>query len=257
VKEPEAMRRATPRLGGIFLTTVLIWVVTLSVTWIRTRGDYYRTFPSGWWFWAFALPICWTGAAWYTLSEHLDSQEVEEVPLSSLKLSSGQPVSIRAQALPPLEEIDSRRHTVLGEYGAFLSDICAIADAPLLADPTYPTTDRFREQLVIAEDAHSSAVRDPKRLEAYLQAVRELEKLWQKAQSHAKRKGGSTLDPAEQDTLRRARTLLDIALDDTAFAPERRAAMHKAIALLRTIIDIPEQASTAIEHRVKRLEIEG
>lgn len=33
--------------------------------------------------------------------------------------------------------------------------------------------------------------------------------------------------------------------------------MHKAVALMRTVIDIPEQANAAIEHRVKGLEIEG
>ena len=257
MNEPEAMRRATPRIRWILLTTVLVWIVTMSVTWELTRGDYYRTFPTYWWFWAFAVAGCWTIGAYFSVDSNIDSPRLEEVPLHSLKLSRQEPLSIPTDPLPTIDDVDSRRHAVLGAYGAFLSDIVAIVSAPLLADPTCPATDRFRECLVVAEDAHSDAVRDPARLPAYSQAVRDLEKSWQQALSYAKRKGGSTFDPTEQDALRRARSLLDIALDETAFAAERRAAMHKAVALLRTVIDIPEQASAAIEHRVKRLEIEG
>jgi hypothetical protein len=251
------MRRATPRIRWIVLTTVLVWIVTMSVTWGLTRGDYYRTFPSYWWFWAFAVAVCWTVAAYSSVDTHIDSPRLDKVSLQSLQLSRQEPLSVPTDRSPTVDDVDSRRHAVLGAYGAFLSDIVAIVGAPLLADPTCPTTDRFRECLVVAEDAHSAAVRDPARLPAYSQAVRELEKAWQQALSHAKRKGSSTFDPTEQDALRRARGLLDIALDETAFAAERRSAMHKAVALLRTVIDIPEQAGAAIEHRVKRLEIEG
>ena len=41
------------------------------------------------------------------------------------------------------------------------------------------------------------------------------------------------------------------------WSSDGKAAMHKAMALLRTVIDVPHQASTAIEHHVERLEIEG
>ena len=64
------------------------------------------------------------------------------------------------------------------------------------------------------------------------------------------------MDDAEQDAIRRAQYLLDIALDENAFAPERRAAMHKAVALLRTVVDLPDTAVSAIDHRVTRLELE-
>ena len=257
MNEPEAIRRATPQIRWIALSTVAVWIVTMTVTWELTRGDYYRTYPSAWWVWAFVLAGGWTASAFSSVNAHIDGPELEEVPVHSLRLSRKEPRSEPIEDSPTIEEIDTRRHTVLGAYGAFLSDIVAIAGAPLLADPTCPTTDRFRECLVAAEDAHIDAVRDPARLRVYAQAVSDLEKSWQQALSYAKRKGASTFDETDQDALRRARGLLDIALDENAFAAERRAAMHKAVALLGTVIDVPHQASTAIEHRVERLEIEG
>lgn len=257
MNEPEAMRRATPQIRWILLTTALVWIVTMYGTYDLTRGDYHRSFPSPLWFWAFAIAACWTIGAYFSVDTNINSPDLKEVPEGALRLSRREPLSLPADTSPTVDEVDTRRHAVLGAYGAFLSDIVAIISTPLLADTTCPATDRFRECMVVAEDAHSAAVRDPRRLPAYSQAVRELEKSWQQAQTYAQRKGVSTFDQAEQDALRRARSLLDIALDETAFAPERRAAMHKAVALLRTVVNIPEQASAAIEHRVKRLAIEG
>ncbi|MCB0900882.1 MAG: hypothetical protein KDB83_01935, partial [Actinobacteria bacterium] len=119
-----------------------------------------------------------------------------------------------------------------------------------------PPTEKFQEQLVLTEDARSDAVRNPHKTAQYEAAVKRLEKDWEAARGHAKRKGFSTLDDAEQDAIRRAQSLLDIALDENAFAPERRAAMHKAVALLRTVVDLPDTAVSAIDHRVTRLELE-
>lgn len=254
--EFEAMQKTTPRMRGLVLTTIAIWVISLGGTWVLTRGDYYRTFPSAWWFWALAFVVCWSIAAYWSLDSNIDGPKLEEVPEHKLRLSRREPRR-SLPAGPTLEEIDSRRHTVLGQYGAFLSDIMAIVDAPLLADPTCPATDRFQESLVVAEDGHTSAVRDSERLPEYAEAVTQLEKRWAEALSYARRKGASTLDPAEQDAVRRAKNLLEVALDENAFAPERRAAMHKAVALLRTVIDLPDQATAAIDHRVQRLELEG
>ena len=158
---------------------------------------------------------------------------------------------------PSLEEIEGRWHAVLGAYGAFLSDIVAIASMPLLADPTCPQTDAFQTALVHAEDAHADTRRDPSRKTSYLEAVEKLEQAWRHAQSYARRKGSSTLDEAESDAVRRAQRLLDIALDEHAFGPERREAMRKAVDLLRTVVEIPAQAVAAIDHRVQRLELES
>ena len=146
---------------------------------------------------------------------------------------------------------------MLGAYGAFLSDIVAIASMPLLADPTCPETDAFRTALVLAEDAHADTRRDPSRKKSYLEAVEKLEQAWRHAQAYARRKGSSTLDEAESDAVRRAQRLLDIALDEHAFGPERREAMRKAVDLLRTVVEIPAQAVAAIDHRVQRLELES
>ena len=257
MNEPEAKRRAAPRVRRLVLATVVIWVGTIWLTWAITRGDYHRTFPSAWWFWGIAFVASWTIGAYYSLNEHIDGPELEEVKLSDLRFAKQkQKPVLTARPAPTMEELDGRWHAVLGAYGAFLSDIVQIADMPLLADPTCPPTEKFQEQLVLTEDARSDAVRNPRKTPQYEAAVKRLEKDWEAARGHAKRKGFSTLDDAEQDAIRRAQSLLDIALDENAFAPERRAAMHKAVALLRTVVDLPDTAVSAIDHRVTRLELE-
>jgi hypothetical protein len=115
---------------------VVVWIVTMTVTWELTRGDYYRTYPSAWWVWAFVLAGGWTASAYSSVSAHIDGPELEEVPVHDIKLSRKEPRSEPLEDSPTIEEIDTRRHTVLGAYGAFLSDLVAIARAPLLADPT-------------------------------------------------------------------------------------------------------------------------
>lgn len=253
MNEPEAIRRATPKVRWMVLVTVMVWGISLSSAWFATDGDYYRTFPSIVWVWAVAIAGSWTLGAYLALDEHFRRPDLEEVGEGELRLSRKPPKVLHAK--PSIEAIDARWHAVLGAYGAFLSDIVAIADRPLLADAMCPTTERFRTQLVVTEDAHADATRNPDVIEAYLQAVQELEKTWEAATTWAKRKGCSTLEPAERTAVQRARRLLDVALSDTAYGPERRAAMHKAVELLRTVVDLPPQATAAIEHRVDRLQL--
>lgn len=256
MNEPEAKRRATPRARWMVLITIAVWVVSMWLAWSLTRGDYHRTFPSPVWFWAVAFAASWTIGAFTTLNEHINAPELEEKKLGDLRFAKKrQKPMLSTRTAPTMEQVDGRWHAVLGAYGAFLSDIVQIAEMPLLADASCPTTDRFQEQLVVAEDAHSDAVRDPRRMLQYDEAVKRLEKAWEAARGHAKRKGYSTLDSADQDAIRRAQSLLDVALDENAFTPERRAAMHKAVALLRTVVDLPDSAVLAIDHRVSRLEL--
>ena len=63
MNEPEAIRRATPQIRWIALSTVAVWIVTMTVTWEFTRGDYYRTYTSAWWVWAFVLAGGWTNVS--------------------------------------------------------------------------------------------------------------------------------------------------------------------------------------------------
>lgn len=252
----EARERAKPRIGWLISITVAVWTVIPYTTWTLTRGDYYRTFPSALWVLATILVGGWSLAALMAYTEG-SSAELEEVKAGDLRLTPSRPGAVSLTLGPSLEEIEGRWHAVLGAYGAFLSDIVAIASMPLLADPTCPQTDAFRTALVLAEDAHADTRRDPSRKKSYLEAVEKLEQAWRHAQAYARRKGSSTLDEAESDAVRRAQRLLDIALDEHAFGPERREAMRKAVDLLRTVVEIPAQAVAAIDHRVQRLELES
>lgn len=255
--ELHARRRARPRTGWLAAITVAAWPTMLGGTWHLTRGDYHRTFPSSLWFWAVAVVLVWTGSAWWALSEAGAEPKLTEVRADQLRLAASRPGAAALDPGPRLEAVDARWHAVLGAYGAFLCDIVAIASMPLLSDPTCPSTDRFRTALVAAEDAHAQAHRDPARLLAFLEAVEQLERTWREAKSYAHRKGYSTFEDPERDAVRRAQHLLDIALDGGAFGPERREAMRKAIELLRTVVEVPTQAVSAIDHRVQRLELES
>ena len=256
MNEREARERAKPRIGWLISITVAVWTVIPYTTWTLTRGDYYRTFPSALWVLATILVGGWSLAAWVAYADN-SSAELEEVQVGDLRMAPSRPGAASLTAGPSLQELESRWHAVLGAYGAFMSDIVAIASMPLLADPTCPRTDAFQTALVLAEDAHADAQRDPARLTAYLEAVDNLERTWRDAQAYARRKGYSTFEDAERDAVRRAQRLLDIALDEHAFGPERREAMRKAVDLLRTVVEVPTQAVTAIDHRVQRLELES
>lgn len=257
MNEPEAKRRATVHVRWIVVATLAMWAVTIYGAWLLTRGDYYRTFPSPVWAWALVLAGSWTFAAFAVISDSDGGQpELQEVDLEDLRLGRGEVTRTRADPAV-MQALDARWHSVLGAYGAFLTDIVEIAELPLLADPTCPATERFTALLVVTEDAHSDAVRDSSALGAYAEAVTDLERAWTAARVHAKRKGVSPFDADERQSIRRARKLLDVALDEQGYPPERREAMHRAIALLRTVVEVPDRACSSLEHRVARLGIEG
>lgn len=250
--EHEAFLRARPRVGRAFVIVNLIGLgLVLWAQW-QQGHEYYRRWPSDavqfavlYWI---ALVIAW----FQTVLRDDITPKLQEFDTAKL------PTFDRLRRLPPAEpptalaDLDRRRDAVLVAYGEYLCDIVQIADMPLLSDSRCEATDRFTEALVMAEDARAAVARDSTRVAAYQEAVRALEKAWRDAVAFARRKGYATLAPEDQDAVRRAQRLLEIALNDSAYPPERREAMRKAVALLRGVVDVPAQAVTAIGHRVGR-----
>ncbi|HRY09017.1 MAG: hypothetical protein H6526_04910 [Actinobacteria bacterium] len=254
--EHDAYRAAHPKVGRAFIISMLLGFGLLMWALWDQSHDYYRRWPTEQVQLAIAYWIA-LGISWFYEMSQYDSHLPELRTFDASKL----PVLDRSRRLPPIgprmgmDDIDRRREVVLVAYGAFLSDIVQIANMPLLADPRCEVTDRFTEALVVAEDARAAATRDVSRLPAYRDAVGALEKAWRDATSFARRKGYATLAPEDQSAVRRAQRLLEIALDENAYAPERREAMRKAVDLLRSVVDVPAQAVTAIGHRVGRAQI--
>ncbi len=242
--ESEAIERARPRLRYYNAWVIFIGVTALTIGVIAEQDDYYRRGPS---YWPALVIACTLGLlarpafALFLDHSHLDP-DLKRVRLDEI-----------AQ-VPVLERIDvdirhklrERHDAVKADYGAFLCDISQILQMPLLADESVEDTHAFVSYLVTCEDAARGSDLE------YERAVDGLEIRWKAARNFARKKRWSTLDPQESNSVRRAKALLDRALDATATAPERQASLRKALDLLGSVVQVPEQAVSAITDKVER-----
>ena len=170
----------------------------------NSRGDYYRTYTSAWWVWAFGLAGGWTASAFSSVNAHIDGPELEEVPVHSLRLSRKEPRSEPIEDSPTIEEIDTRRHTVLGAYEHF--SVTSSRSLAHRCSPTPPVPRQTGSANALSRPRTRTSMRSViLRLRVYAQAVSDLEKSWQQALSYAKRKGASTFDETDQDATSRPR----------------------------------------------------
>lgn len=151
----------------------------------------------------------------------------------------------------PRERLIRRHRAVKEAYGAFLSDIAQIIEMSLLADESVAETSAFVTHLVTCDDASRRGDLD------YERAVEGLEFRWDTALNHAKEMRWSTLSAGEQKVIRRARSLLDRAMDPGATVPERRSCLRKVLRLVESVVHVPALAVAALSAGVQRLELPG
>ncbi|MGC5401912.1 hypothetical protein ACPXCP_40000 [Streptomyces sp. DT20] len=149
-----------------------------------------------------------------------------------------------AAALDRRRAIEADHDDVREAYGRYVADVLAVLDRPALDDVTVPTTARFHHAMDAAQDA-----RHGEDLTAYREAVSILKTAWRAADGHARKTGVRHLPEEERATIRKARALLERALDSAGGEHERQAAYAKARALLDGVLVIPRQATAALESR--------
>ncbi|MDN5893948.1 MAG: hypothetical protein L0H93_07965 [Nocardioides sp.] len=152
-----------------------------------------------------------------------------------------------------------RRHQkVKYAYGDLITDPLKALDYSALFDVSEPHTEKFLLAFDECEEVASSGPGTPddqELVDRYAHATRRLQLLWDAAYAYAERTGSEWLPHGEQDTVRKAKSLLRTAHDKTgATDAERTRAAEKARELLATIrsFRMPDEARQAIEHTARK-----
>ncbi|MGB7239823.1 MAG: hypothetical protein WBD41_28055 [Rhodococcus sp. (in: high G+C Gram-positive bacteria)] len=141
---------------------------------------------------------------------------------------------------------------VAGAYAEYLADPYAIFTRPLLDDVTEPRTAAFITAFTDAGALNTDTCPNTaERVQSFADASRAALTTWTTADTYARAIGMGEQTEESKRTVRRIRSALELALDNTAAAGEREAAMTTVRRLSGGLITIPDrvytQAKTAIE----------
>lgn len=118
------------------------------------------------------------------------------------------------------------------KFADYLADPYAIFERPTLDDHTDTYTAAFLAALAAAEALHTETVpRSAQRIDEFRTAAIALAAAWTAADQHAREIGMGVLTPEQRKTLTTIERALAIALDESAPAGEREAAMRTVIRL--------------------------
>ncbi|MEZ5159190.1 MAG: hypothetical protein R2720_12390 [Candidatus Nanopelagicales bacterium] len=248
ISEHDAIQKARPSLGPYYGWVLLLGGAAYGLVMIGDADDYYRRGPSG----PGLAVLAWIlgMSLWPIVSGFIQPDFLNP---SLKRIGPDQMPNVRVRQIPNpdvRERLRLRHEAVKEEYGEYLSDISQIIEMPLLADESCEDTHAFVAYLVTCEDASRGTDLE------YERAVDGLEIRWRAAVNYARKKKWTTLPPADQKAIRRAKALLDRALDPTATPPERQASLQKALDLLETVVHVPAQALAGIAAEVQRMAID-
>jgi hypothetical protein len=136
---------------------------------------------------------------------------------------------------------------------AYELDAVKSLEYPLMSDMREQVTVDFHRARRAAEDLRPDdleELRDRRRLEAYRDAVREMQVRFDVAEREARRRRASDFSPAERQALDRAKKLLALADDEGSSQPERQSAYRRALKELEGIVALPDAATDALEQRI-------
>lgn len=146
---------------------------------------------------------------------------------------------------------------VASRYAEYLADPYAIFIRPLLDDLGDPRTAAFIDAFAEAGALNTETCPDSKnRVQAFADAARTALAAWKDADGHARAIGLGVRTDADKRTVRRIRSALDLALDDSAAAGEREAAMATVQRLSDGLMTVPDRiyarAKTALETTTRK-----
>lgn len=146
---------------------------------------------------------------------------------------------------------------VADAYAAYLADPYSIFTRPLLDDVTEPRTAAFITAFTDANAHNTDTCPDTRsHVNAFANAARAALAAWNTADQYARALGMGVRTEDDKRTVRRLRNSLYLALDDSAPAGEREAAMATVERLADGFITVPDRvyarAKTAIETTTRK-----
>lgn len=182
--------------------------------------------------WIFAVCALVAGTAGYVVTARKDRQILAaRPPLTPQRTTDA---GARTEAWQQARE---RFDTVRLEYAAFETDPAAFFTRPLLADLTHPAVQRFHDAFAAANALYLEDERPPQDAELVYEFARraaEAESTWRAADELARTTGDTRLNPEQQQLMRRASSLVNLALDEQAPAAERALAYRQVTDLFTT-----------------------
>lgn len=146
---------------------------------------------------------------------------------------------------------------VAAAYAAYIADPYAIFTRPLLDDLSEPRTAAFIDAFADATALRPLTCPDSSdRVQAFASAAHAARSAWDSADTHARTLGMGVSSEDDTRIVRRIRSALNLALDDSATGQERDTALQTVERLAAGLITIPDRiytrAKTAIETTTRK-----
>ncbi|KZF06236.1 MULTISPECIES: hypothetical protein [unclassified Rhodococcus (in: high G+C Gram-positive bacteria)] len=170
-------------------------------------------------------------------------------------------VTDRRTAKKALEADYAAAHAVYSEvtdaYAAYLSEPYAIFVRPLLDNLDEPRTAAFIDAFAEMNQIRPEQCPDTlERVQAFAVAAQKAHTAWRKADGYARAIGMGVTSTEDHRTVRRIRSALGIALDDSATGQERETALRTVQELAAGVVTIPDRiydsAKIAIETTTRK-----
>ncbi|CCQ18087.1 putative uncharacterized protein [Rhodococcus sp. AW25M09] len=204
------------------------------------------------------VPMDWTPVIWFG---GIAAVVVSVALAAYLIIRTRSHVTDRRTAKKALEADYAAAHAVYGEvtdaYAAYLADPYAIFVRPLLDNLDEPRTAAFIDAFAEMNQVRPEQCPDTvERVQAFAVAAQKAHTAWRKADGYARAIGMGVTSTEDHRTVRRIRSALGIALDDSATGQERETALRTVQELAAGIVTIPDRiydsAKIAIETTTRK-----
>lgn len=204
------------------------------------------------------LPIDWTPLVWISAA----AVAIAVLALAGYLITRTRShITDRRKAQLTLEAdftaAKAEYNEVAGAYAEYLTDPYAIFTRPQLDNLDEPRTATFINAFAAASALDTETCPGSSdRVQALADAARTAHQAWNIADHHARAIGMGVQTAADERTVRRIRSALELALDDSAAAAERETAMATIERLSDGLMTVPDRiyatAKTAIETTTRK-----
>ena len=210
-------------------------------------------FISGYWWLVF--PIGGVVGGWVGgVAKYNEKRRSDKIEMLRLKQGA------KTAELHAAAESETRVQRVLGAHDEvtrrwfeYETDLTKLIDFPMMTDMREPLTVDFHRAKVAADALRPddpAELRQPAVYSEFRDAVHAERVAFDVAEREATRRRRSDFSEAEQDSLARARKLINVAVDSAATPAERQGAYRRARTELDGLIVVPPAASAAMERRI-------
>ena len=204
------------------------------------------------------VPMDWTPVIWFG---GITAVLISVALAAYLIIRTRSHVTDRRTAKNALAADYAAAHVVYSEvadsYAAYLADPYAIFVRPLLDNLDEPRTAAFIDAFAEMNQNRPEQCPDTlERVQAFAVAARKAHTAWRKADGYARAIGMGVTSTEDHRTVRRIRSALGIALDDSATGQERETALRTVQELAAGVVTIPDRiydnAKKAIETTTRK-----